>query len=337
MAQPLNNQECLTVRLSALGDAILTTGVLTYWQDQFGLTFHVLTKPALAPVFKNHPAVRGVIPLEESNLHGQSWMRYCRALARSFGHLPLIDLHVNLRTLILRALWPGPTRTYAKYSMTRRLFLATRHPSFAARLRRLNVPQRYALALEENPVDPALVRPRIYLDAAETAQSLETLSLLGAQRPIAIHPYATHPAKTPRPEVWKNLIRALEGRGEQLLILGRDAKPLLPGSPRDLTNTTDLRTLSALLSHCRCLITGDSGPMHLATAVGTPVIALFGPTTREWGFYPSGPRDIIHQSPCPKAPCSLHGQDACTLQNACMADISDQLMLTLLDTLQASD
>ena len=51
MAQPLNNQECLTVRLSALGDAILTTGVLTYWQDQFGLTFHVLTKPALAPVF----------------------------------------------------------------------------------------------------------------------------------------------------------------------------------------------------------------------------------------------------------------------------------------------
>ena len=51
MTARLSNRECVAVRLSALGDAILTTGVLEYWRQQAGLTFHVLTRLALAPVF----------------------------------------------------------------------------------------------------------------------------------------------------------------------------------------------------------------------------------------------------------------------------------------------
>lgn len=335
MSLPFSNQECLTVRLSALGDAILTTGVLAYWHEHAGLTFRVLTKPALTPVFDNHPAVTGIIGVREEDLHGASWIRFCRGLAKEFGRLPLIDLHSNLRTLLLRSLWPGPTRSYRKFSLSRRLFLATRHPLFAARLRRLNVPQRYCMALDPRIVDADALKPRIFLAGNEMTVARETLSRLGLTRPVAIHPYATHPAKTPRPEVWRNLIRNLEAQGEQVLILGRHDQPLLPQAPHDLTNATDLRATSALLSLCRVLVTGDSGPMHLATAVDTPVIALFGPTTKEWGFYPSGPHDVVHQSPCAKAPCSLHGQDACSLGNACMKDVSEKLILDLLSSFPA--
>jgi ADP-heptose:LPS heptosyltransferase len=335
MTLPFAGHECLTVRLSALGDAILTTGVLEYWRRQAGLTFHVLTRPALAPVFAHHPAVRQVITVGEEDLHGMRWVRFCRDLARRHGRLPLVDLHANLRTLILRAMWPGPVRSYAKRSLTRRLFLATRHPAFAARLGRENVPQRYSLALESAAPDAAELRPRIFLSAEETGRARETLSRLGLDTPVAIHPYATHPAKTPSADVWRNAVSEMEARGQEVLVLGRNPSPLLPGSPRDLTNATDLRDTAALVSMCRCLITGDSGPMHLATGVGTPVIAIFGPTTREWGFYPSGPRDIVHQVPCPQAPCSLHGQDACGLGNACMRGISATLLLELLDSLEA--
>lgn len=333
MSLPFSNQECLTVRLSALGDAILTTGVLAYWHRQAGLTFRVLTRPALAPVFHNHPAVSGIIEVEERDLHGWAWLSFCRGLARESGHLPLVDLHGSLRTRLLRLIWPAPTRAYPKFSLTRRLFLATRHPLPAARLRRLNVPQRYCMALDPSPARADKLIPRIFLDEGEKSMAETTLSNLGLNRPVAIHPYATHPAKTPAPDVWKSLVRALEARGEQTLVLGRNHHPLFPHSPRDLTNATDLRATSAILSRCRALITGDSGPMHLATAVDTPVIALFGPTTREWGFYPSGPRDIVHQIPCAQAPCSLHGQDACALGNACMRDISAATLLELLDSL----
>jgi ADP-heptose:LPS heptosyltransferase len=327
----LRDRQCLTVRLSALGDAILTTGVLAHWHEQAGLTFHVLTRPALAPLFANHPAVRGIITVDANDLQGSRWLRFCRTLARSHGHLPFVDLHKNLRTGILRLLWPGPTFGYAKHSLQRRLFLATRHPLCSARLVRHNVPQRYALALESEAPPREELRPRIFLTEQETARAREKLSRLGLTTPLAIHPYATHPAKTPARQVWERLIRTLESRGQETLILGRDAHPLLPMSPLDLTNATDLRETAALLSLCRRLVTGDSGPMHLATAVGTPVLALFGPTAREWGFFPSGPRDIIHQNPCPQAPCSLHGQDVCRLGNACMADISDAVIANLLE------
>lgn len=333
MPLPFSNQECLTVRLSALGDAILTTGVLAHWHDVAGLTFRVLTRPALAPVFENHPAVRGVVAVGEADTRGAAWVRFCRGLAREYGRLPLVDLHVNLRTMVLRALWSGPVRTYAKLSLTRRLFLATRHPALAERLRRHNVPQRYALALEKTAPDAAELRPRIFLTEDETAEAGQTLARLGLDRPVAIHPYATHPAKTPDADVWREVIKALEDRGDQVLILGRNPQPILPGSPRDLTGATDLRATAALLARCRCLVTGDSGPMHLATGVGTPVAAIFGPTTGEWGFHPSGPRDIVHQSPCPQAPCSLHGQDACSLNNACMRNISGGTVLNLVDRL----
>ena len=333
MNQPFADGECLVVRLSALGDAILTTGVLDYWHRRAGLTFHVLTRQALAPVFEHHPAVRQVITAAENDLRGLRWARFCRELTRTYGSLPLIDLHINLRTLILRSLWPGPTRAYAKRSLTRRLFLATRHPRLAARLARENVPQRYSLALETEAPDAALVRPRIFLAREETARARATLDRLGLRCPVAIHPYATHPAKSPAPDVWREVISALEERGQEYLVLGRNPAPLLPGSPRDLTNATDLRDTAALISRSRCLLTGDSGPMHLATGVGTPAIALFGPTTAEWGFYPSGPQDIVHQIPCGKAPCSLHGQDACTLGNACMKGVTASLLLELLDSL----
>ena len=69
------------------------------------------------------------------------------------------------------------------------------------------------------------------------------------------------------------------------------------------------------------LVTGDSGPMHLANGVDTPVLAMFGPTCREWGFFPSGPNDRVIQLDMPCRPCSLHGSGTCSKGNACIMDI----------------
>lgn len=329
----ITNTDCLVVRLSALGDAILTTGVLEHWRQTRGLHFHVLTRAALAPIFSGHPAVRGVIGVDTPDLRFRPWLRLCRDLAARHGRMPLFDLHANLRTTLLRQVWTGPTRSYAKLGLTRRLFLATRHPIFARSLRALNVPQRYSLALDQTAPDQAQLRPAIFLSVGEQAQAASLLAERQLNRPIAIHPFATHPAKTPGAPVWKNLINTLRADGHDVVVLGRAEAPLFPDQAFDLTNSTDLRLTAAVLAASQCLISGDSGPMHLATAVGTTCIALFGPTTREWGFYPSGPHDIVHQSPCPDAPCSLHGQNACTRDHACMHAISSDLIRSLLRAL----
>lgn len=87
----------------------------------------------------------------------------------------------------------------------------------------------------------------------------------------------------------------------------------------DLAGKTSLRELCALLKLCRVLVTNDSGPMHLAAAVGTPVIALFGSTAPELtspGLPGSGP--ILLRSPPPCAPCF---QRTCPVDLRCLRDI----------------
>lgn len=316
------NTDCLTVRLSALGDALLTTGVLEYWRQRRGLAFHVLTRQALAPVFDGHPAVRQVIDVAEADLHGLAWLRLCQSLHTRYAHLPLIDLHATVRTLVLRGLWLGRSAVYPKFSLTRRAFMATHHPYFSRRLLTYSVPQRYSLALESQAPPVQAVRPVLFLRPDELATARNLLTLRGLSRPIALHPFATHLAKTLAPQAWRDLVQHLQATGHAVVIVGRAATPLFPEAPFDLTNMTDLRTTAALVAQCRALVSGDSGPMHIATAVGTPCIALFGPTTQEWGFYPSGPHDRIVRAQCPDAPCSLHGQGTCTRGHACMMSIS---------------
>ena len=129
--------------------------------------------------------------------------------------------------------------------------------------------------------------PRIYLTDAERQAAQDLLGpLRTTTRLAALHPYATHPAKEWPRDRWNALIALLDAAGIGWFVIGRNDAPLLPGRAEDLTSQTDLRTTCALLEQADWLVTGDSGPMHLACAVGTPVTALFGPTARAWGFYP---------------------------------------------------
>ena len=83
-----------------------------------------------------------------------------------------------------------------------------------------------------------------------------------------------------------------------------------------------------LLRRCKVLVSNDSAPMHLAVAMRTPVIALFGATVPSFGFAPYGEKDIVVQTeglPC--RPCSIHGGDKCPIGTFdCMVRISAEMV-----------
>ena len=69
-----------------------------------------------------------------------------------------------------------------------------------------------------------------------------------------------------------------------------------------------LRESAALIQRASVLVTNDSAPLHLATAVGTPIVALFGPTVPEFGFGPRRAGDVTLGHPGLSCrPCSSHG------------------------------
>jgi heptosyltransferase-1 len=101
-----------------------------------------------------------------------------------------------------------------------------------------------------------------------------------------------------------------EGAGPVVLVGGPDdradaqaVKALAKtSSMADVTGLTRLGLLPALLQSAALLLTNDSGPMHVAAAVGTPVVALFGPTSPvRTGPYGKQHRVLTHPLPC--SPC----------------------------------
>lgn len=80
-----------------------------------------------------------------------------------------------------------------------------------------------------------------------------------------------------------------------------------------------------IIRRSRVLITNDSAPMHLANAVGTKVLAIFGATIPEFGFYPYGKDDIIYQINGLKCrPCGIHGGNKCPIKTfVCMNKIDE--------------
>ena len=323
-------------RLSALGDVALLTGVLDYWRRTRGWRFTVLTKSQYAGLFAHHPAVEEVVGLTSEDLKNA---RSCfKKLAARFAGRTLLDLHASLRSRLLGLFWRGRVRRYPKFSLQRRLFLRFKSRRQAEKLRRWNVPQRYTLAVESTPPPAAELAPKIYLDAAERAAAALRLDAIfgtgkeGPIRPVILHPYATHARKEWPAGHWLELVSLLGRHGFEVLLVGQ-SNPLsvaLPGlaeanpAARDLSNSTGLRELCAILERGSVLVTGDSGPMHLGVGVGVPVLALFGPTTREWGFFPPEGKGRVLELDLPCRPCSLHGGSQCPGNGECMVGITPE-------------
>jgi heptosyltransferase II len=154
----------------------------------------------------------------------------------------------------------------------------------------------------------------------------------GTKGVIALAPGAAYgPAKRWPLEHWKDLVGLLlNKRKETLVILGgeeekHDFLPLWNGMKKedfnrvlDLTGKTDIPVLTALLSQCRLLVTNDSGPMHLAAAVQTPVVALFGSTSPHW----TGPLGKGHSLIYKNLDCSPCFQKTCPIGYPCLKGIT---------------
>ena len=331
-----DEQHYFVVRLSSLGDVALTSGPLAYWQRTRGLRFTVLTRPEWAALLEGHPAVSGIETCAVDKLSGSELVHTFRRLANAYKGTPLIDLQDNIRSRLLAALWRGPVQRYSKCAFERRMFLWSGKRFYGDELLKHNVPQRYCLALEQNAPPREEITPAIYLSPEEDQAGLDllchyrafsNLSKYGKKNfpIIALHPYAAHPSKTWPWKVWQEFAAMLTQEGLPWFMIGaytQGSLPYLGYGGVNFTNVTDLRMTCALLKQSAMLITGDSGPMHLAAAVGTPVVAMFGPTTRHWGFFPEGDRHKIIELHDPNRPYSLHGKTRSREVENCMQGVA---------------
>lgn len=325
----------LLIRLSSLGDILLMTPLLNLLRTACPQArVDVLVKAEFRDLLRAHPGINRLLTFDS----GRSLLGTLRSLRADRYDLAL-DLHGTPRSqLLLRGLRAHRKLTYNKRVLRRALLV---HLGWNTLRRVTPVPELYAAPLRRLGLTGRLGAPTMHLDPESTeameAHVARSLPDAPNQPLLAVAPGARWPTKCWPVERFAAAARELarEKQAAVVVLGGPDEAPLARSLCDKLdvpvvkgAGTLSLMQSAALLSRCRLLISNDSGLMHMATALQVPVVAVFGPTVQEFGFYPFRARAEVVSEPLSCRPCSTKGSRRCPRgHHACMQDISSARVL----------
>lgn len=307
----------LLARFSSIGDILLTTPLLRALRARHpGARIDFLTKPRFAPLLADNPHLDAVLAPDDGESLGALADRI-----RAGGYTHRLDLHGSLRTRLLRLRAPGRWRGYRKHRVARALLIRTKRNFYPAGTR--SVAERYFEAAAGLDVHPDGGPPEFHLaeEARAGAEALLRASGLDPARGlVALAPGAAHATKRWPLGHWKTLAAELHAAGRPLVVVGGPedaalAEEVAAAAPGAVVaaGRLGLQGTGAVVARAAALISGDTGVMHMATGVGTPVVALFGPTVEAFGFFPyRGPARVVER-PLDCRPCSRMGGPHCPL------------------------
>ncbi len=322
----------LILKMSCIGDVVMAMPVATALKRAFrDVWIAWAAQPPAAEILIGHPAIDEVVevpPKPGDRWPHAVWVREWLRLAPSLRKRRFdvaMDMQGHLKAALLGVIARVP----------KRLGFADEHREFNRWLNNIpvdgmdtHVVERHlqmanALGAKPYPVDFALqpsVQVQTHID-----EIFESEGLL-QEPPVALLPFASETHKRWPAERFAQLAARLTRHGLRCVIVGgkgdvpaaREIVDAAGDGVISLAGRTKLRQLAALLQRCRLVIGNDTGPLHIAAAVGTPVLGLYGPTDpAKVGPYGWIDRVLWHRQPC--GPC---GHRPTCRDCACMNAIS---------------
>lgn len=331
----------LVIQTAFLGDVVLTTPLIAALAARGPVD--VVTTPQAAGLLANNPHVRTVIPYDKHGMAGgiPGFVRIARRLRRSGGYDTAYLAQASVRSGALAFAAGIPARAGFTTSAGR-MFYTQRIPfrkdlHHAARLLQLSGD---ASAPAGDP------RPRLYPGITERAAVDRLLALhdgAGGAPLVALAPGSVWATK--RWPYYAELAREVATHARIVVVGSSDDAALAADVARAAgsaaINAAGALTLlgsAELIRRCRALVTNDSAPQHLAAAVGTPTITLFGPTVPAFGFGPLAPSSVPMGITLDCRPCDPHGPQRCPLGHwRCMRELAVRdVAARVLDILNAA-
>jgi ADP-heptose:LPS heptosyltransferase len=306
----------LVVRFSAMGDIVLTSPVVRMLKQQAGAEIHFLTKEMYSDLWISNPYVSKIYTIKK-DLHE------VLPLLKKENYTAIIDLHANLRTLLLSFyFWKIPTYSVKKGSVLRWFYVKTGLKPAVQKhivMRYVETIRPFSLTYDGKGLDFYIPENKI-----EIPKKPYVVFVLGAG----------HFTKRLPVEKWKELVVAFKAY-PIVFIGGKEeidrGKSLMDASGAEVWNhcgKLKIGESARLLEKAKLIISGDTGMMHIAAALRRPLISIWGGTIPEFGWLPFFPEGMnrnktiqVAQLSC--RPCSRFGRPDCPEKHfRCMYDIS---------------
>ncbi len=323
-------KKILVIRLSSLGDIVLTQSVVQALRNEFpDAQIHYLTKKVYSPIVEMFNCVNEIHYWENKYL-----------LLKNLRKLEIeltIDLHSKFNTLIIKNFINAKqTVTYNKKHLLRRKIVKKRTNKTISSTVAL-----YFTVLKRIGLESEISVPKLF--PQKNIEIPEIFSAFKNKKYIGLFPGALHRTKQYPVKQLAEFIDSVPTEWNfRFLIFGSKAEKLLANELNSLTKTNivdlcgklDLQQLVYAINKMDAVITNDSGPMHIAAALEKPQIAIFGATHPKLGFAPMNKKAILLSADLPCQPCSLHGGEECPKKHLnCMKSITTAQILDSLKIL----
>lgn len=342
MIAPALPKKFLIIRMSSIGDVLLASPLIRILKKEFpDCRIDFVIKKEYLQLIEFHPFIHKKYVFDKAN--SKQSLRAIKTSIRQENYNIIVDIHNNFRSKWLRSnANDSEIKTFKKYVWQRFLLVMlgiNRYRNIVP------VYQRYldSLQLEYDYKGLDLYLPDEAMQYSEDMLKTSIYEFQGAV--IGIAPGASFATKQWPKAYFAELISYLTSQ--------RDIRILLFGGPADTEICNELEQVdtrvinfagklsllqtAAMISHCNLMITNDSGLMHMAAAMKRRVVAIFGSTVEQLGFYPYTTQSVVLENKHLKCrPCSHVGRHKCPKQHfKCMQEIyPKQVMNAVLMLLQ---
>jgi heptosyltransferase I len=364
----------LLIKPSAVGDVVHTLPVLVKLRARYPeARIDWLITPENVDLVRHHPDLSNAVlfPRQEYSQFGQSWsatlgpFRLLSTIRRGRYDL-VIDLHGQFRSAMFTLASGAPVRIGFDRPRGRTEVVRTKRPpgvpgqhgwtgaregSWIAYTDRIPIPtldvhavDRYLwltpmLGLDDRPPDFGIHLP---LQATTTIEELLRCHGLGGKPLAVLVPGTIWETKHWHVEGFAQVGRYLLESGLAVVLAGtsRDRPrsqaitAACPGA-HNLSGRTTLAGLVSLIRHAAICVTNDSGSMHLAVAVGSPVVSVFGPTN-PFRIGPYGRPHAVVRADVTCAPCYLRRLRDCPRNHRCMQEVTAAMVIERVERVLAS-
>jgi heptosyltransferase-2 len=318
----------LVIQTAFIGDAILSTTIFKGIKKILPeCNVDVLAIPQTSNLFKHNPNIRNVFEFDKRKMKNRliSFIKI-QKLIRNNRYDAAISIQSSITSSILMLL--GLVKIRIGYPRQKLLSYSI-YPK-----KGLHIRKRVLRLLEPLSNETLDDQTELFWGNEEADKAAQLIGE-NEQKLVAIAPGSAQFTKQWPKEYFIKLIDLMSFNDVKIFLVGgADDRELC----NDIVNRVKINCINvageltildsaALISKTDLVISNDSAPLHIANAVKTDVFAIFGPTVREFGFYPYREDDRIFEIDIDCRPCGKHGGKSCPLGHfKCMRDLTPEMV-----------